>query len=486
MTASNPWIEQLPSKDAAELEVVVARFEAVCRQGQSPVIDAYLPQEPVQRRAVLIELVHTDLECRLKAGQAPRVEEYLKRYPELAEYPGVAIDLIVREMELRRHRQPEIQIDEFLARFPQYQVELLARQTTNVGASTPPMLRAPAALDLAATVAGRYQMEKEIARGGMAEVWRARDRNLDRALAIKVLQERFAGEPELERRFLEEAQITGQLQHPGIPPVHEIGTLPDGRPFLAMKLIKGRTLDELLAERSSPLDELPRFLGIFETVCQTMAYAHSRGVIHRDLKPSNIMVGAFSEVQVMDWGLAKVLGRQEEGEPGFADSGTEPGTDASTVVPPAGEDTKAGAVMGTLAYMAPEQARGEVGQLDERCDVFGLGAILCVLLTGQPPYGRASRNEIQTRAVHGDLGEALDRLRASGADPDLLLFAGSCLAASREDRPRDAGAVAGRITAYLARVQERLRAAEVERAAAQARGRGGGEKGDGRAAGAAA
>src|SRR5262249_22447655 len=158
-----------------------------------------------------------------------------------------------------------------------------------------------------------------IARGGMGVVLRARDEDLNRSLAVKVLRADFHGVRELERRFREEAQITGQLQHPGIPPVHEIGTLPDGRPFLAMKLIEGRTLEELLKERSGvaaslqladfprqvanlPPPDLSRFVAIFEQVCQTLAYAHSRGVIHRDLKPSNVMVGAFGEVQVMDWG----------------------------------------------------------------------------------------------------------------------------------------------------------------------------------------
>ena len=116
-------------------------------------------------------------------------------------------------------------------------------------------------------------------------------------------------EPDLIRRFVEEAQIGGQLQHPGVVPVYELGSLADRRPFFAMKLVKGQTLAALLAGRASPADDLPRFLAIFEAVCQTVAYAHARGVIHRDLKPSNVMVGSFGEVQVMDWGLAKVLPR---------------------------------------------------------------------------------------------------------------------------------------------------------------------------------
>ena len=156
---------------------------------------------------------------------------------------------------------------------------------------------------------GRYQLQGEIARGGMGAILRGRDVDLGRELAIKVMLESHRGNSEVVRRFVEEAQIGGQLQHPGIVPVYELGTFPDRRPFFAMKLVKGRTLASLLHERTSPAQDLPRFLSIFEQICQTMAYAHARGVIHRDLKPSNVMVGSFGEVQVMDWGLAKVLPR---------------------------------------------------------------------------------------------------------------------------------------------------------------------------------
>src|SRR5262249_30223272 len=146
-----------------------------------------------------------------------------------------------------------------------------------------------------------------IARGGMGVIFRATDNALGREVAIKVLVERFAPDSGTARRFADEARIAAQLQHPGIPPVHDVGTLPDGRPFLAMKLIKGQTLEELLQARPDVSGERGRYVAVFEQVCQAVAYAHSRGVIHRDLKPSNVMVGAFGEVQVMDWGLAKVL-----------------------------------------------------------------------------------------------------------------------------------------------------------------------------------
>src|SRR5262249_54787517 len=152
-----------------------------------------------------------------------------------------------------------------------------------------------------------YEIQSEIGRGGMGVVYRARDLALGRLVAVKVLQDRFPASGQAARRFLGEARITGQLQHPGIPAVHQVGTLPDGRPYLAMKLISGHALDQVLRERPEPAAERGRLLAVFAAACQAVGFAHSRGVIHRDLKPANVMMAAFGEVQVMDWGLAKVL-----------------------------------------------------------------------------------------------------------------------------------------------------------------------------------
>jgi tetratricopeptide (TPR) repeat protein len=321
----------------------------------------------------------------------------------------------------------------------------------------------------------RYQLQGEIARGGMGAVLRGRDVDLGRDLAVKVLLQKHADRPEVVQRFIEEAQIGGQLQHPGVVPVYDIGQFGD-RPFFTMKLVKGHTLAVLLAERADPSADRPRFLTIALQVAQALAYAHAKGVIHRDLKPANIMVGAFGEVQVMDWGLAKVLqegGVADEGRAGRqhqADEGTLIRTARSTGSAGSfGTQTEAGSLLGTPAYMPAEQANGDVATLDRRADVFGLGAILCEILTGKPPYVGRSSEEVRRKAANGDLADALARLDVCGADAELVTLTKASLAAEAIDRPRDAQAVADWLSAYLNGVQERLQAAQRERAVALAR-----------------
>ena len=174
-----------------------------------------------------------------------------------------------------------------------------------------PGVRAPSApgevVAGAESGSARYELLREVGHGGAGVVFRGRDRFLGRELAVKVLREVYRDTPEVRRRFIEEARIGSQLQHPAIVPVYELGWFDDRRPYFTMKLVEGRTLAALLKDRADPGQDLTRLLGILEQVCQAMAYAHARRVVHRDLKPANIMVGAFGEVQVMDWGFAKVL-----------------------------------------------------------------------------------------------------------------------------------------------------------------------------------
>jgi eukaryotic-like serine/threonine-protein kinase len=209
--------------------------------------------------------------------------------------------------------------------------------------------------------ATKYTFVKELGRGGMGTVYLAEDRDLERLVAIKVLNTPDTTE-DLRNRMIREAQIIARLEHPGIVPVHDVGTLPDGRIYYAMKYVRGSRLDEY----SAPLrDRLRKF----QSVCDAVAFAHAHGVIHRDLKPQNIMIGSFGEVLVLDWGVAKIRDDPR---------------------PSAAYQTSDGTVIGTRNYMSPEQARGEVDQLDERADIYSLGAILAFLLKDQPKVSKAA------------------------------------------------------------------------------------------------
>jgi tetratricopeptide (TPR) repeat protein len=319
----------------------------------------------------------------------------------------------------------------------------------------------------------RYQFFGELARGGMGVVLRGRDRDLGRDLAFKVLRPDLADRPGVVQRFVEEAQLSSQLQHPGIVPVHDLGRFADGRPYFAMKLVNGHTLAALLTDRPNPAADRGRFVRHFLQVCQAVAYAHARGVVHRDLKPANVMVGAFDEVLVMDWGLAKVLPRDGADQPRHEPDRPEPRREPEirTARLGSGAETMAGSVFGTPAFMPPEQAGGEVERLDERADVFGLGAILCVIVTGEPPYLGETPEAIRLLAARGQLAGCFDRLDRCGADAELIALCKSCLAPARDDRPRDAGAVAGAVLAHLTGVEDRAARAERDRAAAAAAAR---------------
>ena len=320
--------------------------------------------------------------------------------------------------------------------------------------------------------AGRYRLEEEIARGAMGRIVRVRDEDFDRPLAMKILLEHGA---ELEDRFLREARMTGVLQHPGIPPVHALGRLDDGRPYFVMKLIQGRSLQEVLqARRVQVADSIsgqhaadfPALMATFKSICDTVGYAHSRRVVHRDLKPANIMVGAFGEVQVMDWGLAKIMEEDRHGSAVDTRQGTVFSLKRAAVE---ADETVTGSVMGTPSYMAPEQARGDLEDVDARVDVFGLGAILCEMLTRRPPYRGGSTKEIMDNARRADLREAVAALDACGHDVELIDLTRRCLSPRRDERPADGSVVAAAITKYQADLEQRVKQAEIERAAQHAR-----------------
>jgi serine/threonine protein kinase len=233
--------------------------------------------------------------------------------------------------------------------------------------------------DLAET---KYGLLEEIGRGGMGTVYLAEDRVLGRRVALKVVST-GATDPGAAARMLREARVIARLEHPGIVPVHDAGMLPDGRMFYAMKRVDGRRLDEVALRDGATL---PDRLRVFQKICEAVAFAHAHGVIHRDLKPENVMVGPFGEVLVMDWGVAKVF-----------EESAEPPPPAASGSPSA---TAEGTVLGTPAYMAPEQAAGHADRVGPAADVYALGAILRFLLTGRAPFDE----ETALRRARGEAG----------------------------------------------------------------------------------
>jgi tetratricopeptide (TPR) repeat protein/tRNA A-37 threonylcarbamoyl transferase component Bud32 len=454
--------------------------------------EPYFEDERLQSAAIdgglVGELVRREYRQRWQRGEPVKRQHYLERFPRLDEDLADLVPTLRCPSCSQEVRWGEEGADAAVcsgcgarARAPQPAASVVVPTTRlSVGAAagtpsvvpltTPPVLPGPykgppllPASGPAPRRLGRYELGAEIAHGGMGVVFQARDPELHRHLAVKVLKPELADHPQLVRRFLVEARITGQLQHPGIVAVHDIGCDQQGLPFLVMKLVRGETLANLLRQRSSVTDDLPSWLGVFEQVCQAVAFAHSRRVIHRDLKPANIMVGRFQEVQVMDWGLAKVLAAPGE------KSGEEQGEAEHSLVEALEEGVRTQGMLGSPPYMPPEQALGEWERVDERADVFALGGILCEMLTGRPPYTGKQVAEVMAKARRGAIEEAVARLSTCGAGRELIDLARECLSPEVEQRPQDAASVAQRVAAYQRGVQERLRQAEQQRLVAEAR-----------------
>jgi formylglycine-generating enzyme required for sulfatase activity/serine/threonine protein kinase len=315
----------------------------------------------------------------------------------------------------------------------------------------------------------RYEIKGEVARGGQGVVLRIRDDLLDRDLAMKVILGRGDPEPmgktplaetKTLGRFLEEAQVTGQLDHPGIVPIHDLGLDSAGRAYFTMKLVKGKTLMEVfdeLAEGKGVWTQ-SRVLGVLLKVCDAVRYAHAKGIIHRDLKPSNIMVGSFGEVFVMDWGLAKTLDRRDEKnialrpEPASSVSGIQPERDdapGQRMTPPL--CTMEGDVLGTPAYMPPEQAAGRVASMAPHSDVYSLGAMLYHLIAGHMPYV-ALGEHLSNHAVLARVQTAAPRRLAEIAPQvhaELVAICEKAMAREPSNRYEGMSALADDLSAYV-------------------------------------
>jgi serine/threonine protein kinase len=256
----------------------------------------------------------------------------------------------------------------------------------------------------------KYEIGNVIAEGGMGVVMEATEIPLNRKVAMKVMTQTT---PELVARFIEEAQIAGQLEHPSIVPIYELSVNEYDHPFYTMKLVRGSNLRQLLddlargAEGTAPPQRLGSLIEIFLKICDGIAYAHAKGVIHRDLKPENIMLGEFNEVLIMDWGLAKTLGK-----PAHTGAGGGRSMVRSVRQDSAGEAlTMDGAILGTPHFMSPEQARGEVRNLDARTDIYGLGAILYQILTLENPVRGSDSDEVLDNVRAGNVPNPRERVR---------------------------------------------------------------------------
>jgi serine/threonine protein kinase/formylglycine-generating enzyme required for sulfatase activity len=327
------------------------------------------------------------------------------------------------------------------------------------GASLPPGLSPDA-------FPPRYRPVDTLGVGGMGLVLAAQDQLLGRVVAMKIAHRDLSRAS--RSRFLAEAQVVAQLQHPGIVPVYDLGELPSGEPYFTMPIVRGRTLSELIREvhrasvdgwRPTPTGvTLHRLLWAFQQVCDAIGYAHSRGVVHRDLKPDNVIVGDHGETVVVDWGLAKVMGQPEEPiEPESPVSGEPVITNRMT---PDGPSTMVGAVIGTLGYMPPEQARGELSKVDRRADVHALGATLYEILCDAPPFSAPDVFDTLTQVFD----EPVPPVMAPGVvPPELRELAMVCIQKDPDRRPPDAEHVAKAVSAWLDGAGRRERAlAEVE------------------------
>jgi predicted ATPase/predicted Ser/Thr protein kinase len=342
-------------------ESAIKAFEQAWQLGDSPSIDLYLVVEGADRMALLAELVHVDLEFRLKRGQNVRVESYLSRYPELAADREQLLELVAAEYEFRS-RHESVAVEEFCQRFPNLAPDLPPR-LASIARFAPSEERGSASSH-PPSVPG-YEILAEIGRGGMGVVYHARQSQLGRPVALKFLPPEVAHDNVLFDRFRREAQTASSLNHPHICTVHALGEHA-GRPFIVLEFIEGQTLKALASRRWEP-HEVARVL---RQAAGALQAAHAAGVVHRDIKPENIMLRRDGYVKVLDFGLARRL-------PTLAASGGE-----------AAQETWPGAILGTVAYMSPEQARGE--PLAASSDIFSLGIVLYQLLTGVHPFDRGA------------------------------------------------------------------------------------------------
>ncbi|MFT5468612.1 MAG: serine/threonine protein kinase [Verrucomicrobiales bacterium] len=413
-----------PLRRALEIDAICDRFEAEAQAGDTPEIRLFLDEVETEARAELFQqLLGLQISIVVKPEDRPGLPSLLSEYPEFTN-----------------------EILKVVSGQPSVAETIRTRPPSNVGAEAVLGEIQPEQ---------RYRLEGEVARGGMGAIHLAEDPALRRRVAVKTMLSPQASTDELVR-FIEEAQITGQLDHPGIVPVHELGVDESGKPFYSMKFVRGRDLQTILEGLrngdAALAEEFPlhRLLNILDRICDAVGFAHAHGVLHRDLKPANLRIGEFGEfgeVLVMDWGLAKILGKE--------DSQAKAEIRAVESIRGADETvdfhTLAGSVMGSPQYMAPEQASGATHELDEGADIYALGAILYEILTLRSPIDMKSGEDIIVVLERVAAGEITSpRSTKKRPVPEALSkVAMKALALRRADRYANVGELQGEIDAWL-------------------------------------
>ena len=405
----------LTSEQWSAREDLLRHFEQAWRKGPRPFLQEYLPSERLEREAVLLELVQTDLEYRLKKGEPARVEEYLDRFPELKRDAAAQIELVAAEMNWRRRRETGLIAAEYVDRFPELGSAFFT--LPQIGRSGRSAMHFPVSLSGDKQRLGKYEIMGIAGLGAFGIVYRARDCELDRPVALKVLRSGALASPEEADRLLREARSVGRLSHPNIVPVHDAGR--DGETcFLATEFVAGSTLADRLATGPIPAREAAVLAA---QLAEALQHAHAQGVIHRDVKPSNILLEECGTPRLTDFGLALRNG---------------------------GENTltSAGEVLGTPAYMPPEQARGESHQVDGRSDLYSLGVVLYEMLTGELPF-RGSREMVLSQVLQDE--PTLPRRLNSQIPRDIETICLKCLQKEPARRYASADALAADLRRYL-------------------------------------
>jgi tetratricopeptide (TPR) repeat protein/tRNA A-37 threonylcarbamoyl transferase component Bud32 len=403
------------------IEAICIQFEDAWKAGRQPTLEDHLRDMPADgRNALLRELLKLDLYYRQRLGEAPTPAEYHKRFPN---------DHSLLEKVL---------------------------SPCNVGSDSTVVEPASSKSNRITAGAPRYIPVKFHAEGGLGEVHVANDVELRRRVALKRIQQRWAGNDESRRRFLIEAEITGKLEHPGIVPVYGLVHDEDGEPSYATRFIEGESLKEAIRQFHSghrgARDRnlvLRQLLNRFVAVCNTIGYAHSRGIIHRDLKPANVMLGKFGETLVVDWGLAKEC----DGAATRNDGGNEETAAIATLSiaethDVAANGTRTGDALGTPAFMSPEQARGDRDSIGPASDIFGLGAILYAILTSRAPFESESWVDALDQARRGEFPRPQQFERA--VPSALAAVCQKAMAPAPKDRYPSALALAADVEHWLA------------------------------------